>query len=113
LLNIKENDIYNFFKFFKESTHVDIFPGRESEITQEQQDKITLRLQAKHSQQAVFKFDKIVRMKSNSENILKRKKSKGDLDKEKRELDKLIWRDENCENPSAAFLKHEIEKYKL
>jgi hypothetical protein len=40
--------------------------------------------------------------KKTPEAQLKRKKSKSDFDKEKRESDKLVWRDENCENPSAA-----------
>jgi len=80
-----------------------------SDLTAEQQERISVRQKAKHSQQHLFSTDKVARLKS-AESTLKRKKSKSDLDKEKREQDKLVWRDENCENPSAAFLKHEIEK---
>jgi hypothetical protein len=31
---------------------------------------------------------------------LKKRKSKSDLEREKRESEKLKWRDENCDNPS-------------
>lgn len=72
-------------------------------LTPEEQEKLKVFRMSRHSNQAIFgdRMQNLSRKKT-PEAQLKRKKSKSDFDKEKRESDKLVWRDENCENPSAA-----------
>lgn len=81
------------------------------ELTEEQSNKLVMANRAKHSEQHAIK-DEREEVTADSTKELKRKKSKSDLEREKRESDKLMWRDDHLNNPSAAQLKCEIEKYK-
>lgn len=107
-MNIKDGDTYYFFSKFSEMVKVD---HNLEELTTEQSNKIIMANKAKHSQQgALIEVKESANADSTKE--LKRKKSKSDLEREKRESDKLTWRDDHLNNPSAAYLKCEIEKYK-
>jgi len=74
---------------------------QEHDLTEEDREKREIRLMAKHSTQVNLSTVTMQRAK-NTDNNLKRKKSKSDFDREKRELEKLTWRDDHCDNPSAA-----------
>ena len=112
IMNIKDGDTYNFFTKFSELVKIELlFQG--NELTEEQQQKQIIANRAKHSQQnALVEQDESTVQTAESNQKIKRKKSKSDLEKEKRESDKLLRRDEHCLNPSAQYLKCEIEKYK-
>lgn len=71
------------------------------DITNEQSQKIIMGNKAKHSQQGALIENKNSATADSSKE-LKRKKSKSDLEKVKRESDKLLWRDDHLNNPSAA-----------
>lgn len=102
IMNIKEGDTYNFFKQFGDIVKVE--PNHDgAELTEDQTQKLLIAQRAKHSQQyALAEARENTMQTAESGQKIKRKRSKSDLDKEKRENDKLLWRDDHCENPSAT-----------
>jgi len=91
ILNIRDGEIYTFFKNFKENVRLEVDSA--SELTPDQAWKLEVQSESKHSTQQnliLSESSKLRRTSSTSEEM------------EKRELDKLTWRDEHCDNPSAA-----------
>jgi len=101
ILNIKENDTYQFFKNFKDYIKVEVEEGKEDQLSKDQQQRMIIKRSSLHSNQNIESKSRQGSSSRGGGDKIKRKKSKSDFEREKRELEKLHWRDDNLDNPSS------------